>query len=55
MLDDNADIITLYYGADVSEEDAQSIAEYISEKYPDIDVEIYPGKQPLYYYIISVE
>lgn len=55
MLDDNADIITLYYGADVSEKDAQSIAEYISEKYLDIDVEIYPGKQPLYYYIISVE
>lgn len=55
MNDNDGDIVTLYYGADVSNDDAQSLAEYISERYSDVDVEVYPGKQPLYYYIISVE
>lgn len=51
----DGDIATIYYGEDVPEEDAQSIGEYITNKYPDIDVEIYSGKQPIYYYIISIE
>ncbi len=48
-------LITLYYGQDVSEEEAQSLGELIGEKYPDCDVDVYSGGQPLYYYIISVE
>ena len=56
MLEDSdGDIITLYYGKDILEEDAQLVSKYVQEKYPDIDVEIYAGQQPLYYYIISVE
>lgn len=51
----DGDIITIYYGEDILEEDAQAIGEYISEEYPDMDVEIYSGQQPLYYYIISIE
>lgn len=51
----DGDIITIYYGEDILEEDAQAIGEYITEKYPDMDVEIYSGQQPLYYYIISIE
>ncbi len=48
-------LITLYYGQDVSEEEAQKLGELIGEKYPDCDVDVYNGGQPLYYYIISVE
>lgn len=49
------DIITLYYGQDVSEEEAQKTAKWIEERYPDMDVEVHRGNQPVYYYIISVE
>lgn len=60
LIDDMADIsdgdiITIYYGEDVSQEDTQELAEYIEDRYPDMDVEIYSGQQPLYYYIISIE
>ncbi|NMA95631.1 MAG: DAK2 domain-containing protein [Clostridiales bacterium] len=49
------DFITIYYGEDIPEEDAEAIGETIEERYPDVDVEIYDGKQPIYYYIISIE
>ena len=49
------ELITVYYGADVSEEDAKSIAEEIESQYEDCDVEYHNGGQPLYYYLISVE
>ena len=48
-------LITLYYGADVTEEDARILRDILAEKYPDCDVDVYSGGQPLYYYIISVE
>ena len=48
-------LITVYYGQDVSEEDAGKLQEEIRERYPDCDVDVYLGGQPLYYYIISVE
>ena len=48
-------IITLYYGQDVKEEDAQALAEAISERYPECDVEIHFGGQPIYYYFIALE
>jgi dihydroxyacetone kinase-like predicted kinase len=48
-------IITLYYGQDVKEEDAEALAEAISERYPECDVEIHFGGQPIYYYYIALE
>lgn len=55
MIDDDAEIITVLYGKDVTEEEASTIEEYIEEQFDHVDVEVYPGKQPLYPYIISVE
>ncbi len=49
------EIITLYYGQDVSEEDASALKDRIQEKYPDCDVEIHYGGQPIYYYYIALE
>lgn len=54
-LSEDAEIITLFYGEDVTEEQATALMERVSEKYPDVDVELYEGGQPLYYYFISVE
>ncbi len=48
-------LITIYYGQDVSEADASGLREQLRERYPDCDVDVYLGGQPLYYYIISVE
>lgn len=48
-------IISLYYGEDISEEDAAKLQEELEKEYPSIDIEIYYGGQPLYYYIASVE
>lgn len=52
---DGAELISLYYGSDVTEEDANAVSEAIAEEYPDIDVEVNYGGQPIYYYLISVE
>ena len=49
------EMITLYYGKDVREEDAEALAAVISEQYPDCDVEIHYGGQPIYYYYIALE
>ncbi len=48
-------LITLYYGQDTKEEDAQALAAELEEQYPDCDVEVQQGGQPLYYYLIAVE
>ncbi|MBR4539486.1 MAG: DAK2 domain-containing protein [Clostridia bacterium] len=48
-------LITVYYGQDTKEEDAQALAEEIGELCPDCDVEVHAGGQPLYYYLIAVE
>lgn len=55
MIDDDSEIISIYYGEDVSEETAEEIGEFLEETYPDFDVVVHRGGQPLYYYIISVE
>lgn len=55
MIDDESAIVSIYFGADVSEEDAKELASVIQEKYPDLEVEINNGGQPIYYYVISVE
>lgn len=52
---DENEMVSIYYGTDVTAEDAQEIADFITESYPDCEVEIQSGAQPLYYYIISVE
>ena len=48
-------LITVYYGADTKEEDAQALGRELEEMFPDCDVEVHSGGQPLYYYLISVE
>lgn len=55
MIDEDSDIVTLYYGEDVEEDDARLFAEIIQDEFEDVDVELYYGGQPLYYYLISVE
>ena len=55
MVDEDSAIVSIYYGEDVSEEAAEEIAVVIEEKYPDVEVEINNGGQPIYYYVISVE
>ena len=49
------EIITLYYGQDVKEEDAMALQEALMERYPECDVEIHYGGQPIYYYYIALE
>ncbi|MBO4251684.1 MAG: DAK2 domain-containing protein [Clostridia bacterium] len=49
------EIITLYYGQDVTEADAEALQAMIQEKYPDCDVELHYGGQPIYYYYIALE
>ncbi len=55
MIDDESELVSIYYGVDGSEEEAQKIADAISEKYDMVDVEVHAGDQPVYYYIVSVE
>ncbi len=55
MKEDFHQVITLYYGEDVKEEEAEALAEAISEKYPDCDVDFHNGGQAVYYYIMSLE
>ncbi len=55
MADEDNSLLTLYYGEDIVEEDANALAEKINAKHEDWDVEVYYGGQPLYYYLISLE
>ena len=55
LVDEDTAIVTLFYGEDVSEDDANELRDLLEEKFEDIDVELYYGGQPLYYYLISVE
>ena len=55
MIDEDSAIVSIYFGSESSEEEASAIAEIIEEKYPDLEVEINEGGQPIYYYVISVE
>ena len=52
---DDASLLTLYYGSDISEEEAEATAEKLQETYGDLEIELYRGGQPLYYYLISLE
>lgn len=55
LMDEEAELVSVYYGEEVTEEDANSLADAIMEKYPDVDVEVQFGGQPIYYYVLSVE
>lgn len=55
MLDEDSELVSIFYGEGVTQEDADGIAEKLSEKYPDVEVEVQSGGQPVYYYILSVE
>ena len=55
MVHEDATLITVYYGSDVTEDDAQALCDALAEAYPDCDVELQYGGQPLYYYLIAVE
>lgn len=55
MIDDESELITVYYGEDVSDEDANEFEVELQEKYEDLDIQFYKGNQPLYYFLISVE
>lgn len=55
LIDEDSEMISIYYGSDVEEEKAEEIAELMEEMYPDCDVELQYGGQPIYYYIVSVE
>ena len=55
LIDDDSELISVYYGADVSSEQVDSLTAKIEETYPDLDLEVHSGGQPIYYYIVSVE
>jgi dihydroxyacetone kinase-like predicted kinase len=55
MIDEDNELITLYYGQDVKEEEVNQFISKLEEKYSDYDVQCYAGNQPLYYFFISVE
>lgn len=55
MMSKDAELVSIYYGEDRSEEEATRLLEMAQKKYPDIDVEFQRGGQPIYYYVISVE
>ena len=55
MVDENIELICIYYGEDVKEEEAAELANKLSKKYTFCDVELQYGGQPVYYYIISAE
>ena len=55
LVDEDTEIIGIYYGEEVSEEDAQALGDEIQDKYPDAEVEVHYGGQPIYYYVVSVE
>ena len=55
LVDEDSELISIYYGQDINEEDAAKFAQAVEELYPDIDVDVHMGGQPIYYYILSVE
>lgn len=55
LKNDEHEMITLYYGKEVTEADAQALAEKLAEEYPDCDVDFHFGGQPVYYYMVSLE
>ncbi len=55
MIDEDSAMVSIYYGEEATEEDANEIASLVEEQYPDVEVDVQFGGQPIYYYVISVE
>ena len=55
QIDEDSAIVSIYFGSDSDEDSANELAAAIEEKYPDVEVEVNDGGQPIYYYVISVE
>ena len=55
LVDEDTELISLYYGQDVQEESAENFSQEIEDLYPDVDVDVHSGGQPIYYYVLSVE
>jgi dihydroxyacetone kinase-like predicted kinase len=55
MVDGNSELITLFYGKDVEEDEVDAFISKLEEKYQDLDIQCYKGDQPLYYFLMSVE
>ncbi len=55
LVDDDSELISLYYGEDVTEEDAERFTGEIEALYPDVDIDVHSGGQPIYYYVLAVE
>ena len=55
MMDEDSELISIYYGEEIAEDAANGLADRIMEAYPDVDVELHFGGQPVYYYVVSVE
>ncbi len=55
LLDDNSEIVSIYYGSDIDEKDAEELSKELSGKFPDVEFELNYGGQPIYYYVVSVE
>lgn len=55
LVDEDSELISLYYGEEITEETAESLAKEIEELYPDVDVDMHSGGQPIYYYVLAVE
>ena len=55
MIDEDSSLISIYFGKETAKGDAEKLAEYIQENYPECEVDMHYGGQPLYYYILSVE
>ena len=55
LINEETELVSLYYGADIKEEEAEKLKERLSDKYSNIDIELNKGSQAVYYYIVSVE
>ena len=55
MLDEDSELVTVYYGSDVTAEEAEALIEKLQASCPDVEIELQEGGQPIYYYLISVE
>ncbi len=55
FVDDESELISVYYGEDIDENKAEELVSKIEEKFDGVDVELQYGGQPVYYYIVSVE
>ena len=55
IIDEDSELVTIYYGEDVTEEEAETFVSELEEKYDELDIQCYKGNQPLYYFLMSVE